>query len=64
MNILYSIELTATITAIANTIAYKLSADETALLASILVQLGDTLATISITKDLCKNENGSGKQNL
>ena len=61
---LYSVNLTSSITAIANTIACKLNADEMAILASILVQLGDTLATISITKDLCKNENGFGKQNL
>ena len=38
-------ELTALITALANTIACKLNDNELALLSSVLVQLGDTLAT-------------------
>ena len=44
-----SFELTASITALANILAGKLTADEAALLASIFVQLGDTLATIIAT---------------
>ena len=41
------LELTATVTALANAIACRLTTDEITLLASILVQLGDTLATIA-----------------
>ena len=48
-----SLELTSAITALANAIACKLSADEIALLASIFVQLGDTLATIAARENLC-----------
>ena len=40
-------ELTASITAAANAIAYKLSDDELTLLSAVFVQLGDTLATIA-----------------
>ena len=50
-----SLELTTAITALANALACKLSVDEIALLASILVQLGDTLATIATRESLCKN---------
>ena len=50
-----SCELTASVTALANTIACSLSNDEMLLLASVLVQLGDTLVTIATHRDLCKN---------
>ena len=53
-------ELTASITAIANTIACKLNSKELFLLASVLVQLGDTLVTIATQKDFCE-ENKSSK---
>ena len=43
---------TSATTAIANAIASKLSLEEITLLASILVQLGDTLATIAAQKAL------------
>ena len=49
-----SLELTGTVTALANAIACVLTAEEMALLAAILVQLGDTLATIAAWSDLCK----------
>ena len=49
-----SIELTSTITALANAIACRLTTDEITLLASILVQLGDTLVTIATRDALCK----------
>ena len=52
-----SLELTSAVTALANAIACKLSIDEIALLASIFVQLGDTLATISARENLCGNTN-------
>ena len=48
-----SFELTASVTALANLLAEKLDDKEAALLAAILVQLGDTLATIAVQKDLC-----------
>ena len=51
-----SLELTGAITALANAIACKLSVDEIALLASIFVQLGDTLATIAARESLCGEE--------
>ena len=50
-----SCELTASITALANALACKLSIDEISLLASFLVQLGDTLATIALQRTLCEN---------
>ena len=49
-------ELTATITALANGIACKLSDDELATLSTVLVQLGDTLATILTHRTLCNNQ--------
>lgn len=56
-------ELTAVITAVANSIASKLSDDEMLLLASVLVQLGDTLVTISSTNALCEKNDTSKKAN-
>ena len=51
-----SIELTGAVTALANAIAYRLTLDEITLLASIFVQLGDTLATIAVRENLCQDE--------
>ena len=51
-----SLELTSAITALANTLACKLTTDEIALLAGILVQLGDTLATIATQRSLCEEK--------
>ncbi len=48
-------KLTASITAIANALSCKLSTDEITLLAVILVQLGDTLATIATQKTICES---------
>lgn len=53
-----SCELTASITAIANAIACNLSNSEITLLAAILVQLGDTLATIAVQKEFCESLSG------
>ena len=47
-------ELTATITAIANGLACRMTDDELELWAVILTQLGDTLATIALQRSLCK----------
>ena len=46
-------QLTASITALANTIACKLSEDEINLLGVILTQLGDTLLTIGTHRSIC-----------
>ncbi len=51
-----SLELTTSITTLANAIACKLTPDEATLLASILVQLGDTLVTIVTRENLCMNK--------
>ena len=53
-------ELTASITALAVTLAQKLDADQLALIAAAAAQLGDTLETILIQREICqrkKNEN-------
>lgn len=52
-----SCELTAAVTAVANTLACKLSNEELTLLASVLVQLGDTLVTIATQRTICENIN-------
>ena len=48
-------ELTASVTALANALACRLNADELGLLSAVLLQLGDTLATIVVQKTLCSN---------
>ena len=53
-----SCELTAAVTAIANSIACKLNNDELTLLAAILVQLGDTLVTIATQRSICEKISG------
>ena len=52
-----SCELTASITAIANSISCNLDNDELALLAAVTVQLGDTLVTIATQRSICKKMN-------
>lgn len=47
-------ELTASITAVANILASKLDNNELNLLATALVQLGDTLVTIAVNRELCE----------
>ena len=51
-----SCELTVYITALANSIACKLNNEELTLLASILVQLGDTLVTIATQRAICEKK--------
>ena len=46
--------LTVTVTALANTIACGLNAEEISLLSSVFMQLGDTLATIAAHRALCE----------
>ena len=50
-------ELTASITAVANTLAYNMNNDELTILASVLVQLGDTLVTIVTQRTICESLN-------
>lgn len=47
-----SLELTVTLTAIANAISVGLSVNELALVAGMFVQIGDTLATIAAQRAL------------
>lgn len=47
-------ELTASITAVANTLSCKLTVDELNLLGAVLSQLGDTLTTIATQKNICE----------
>ncbi len=51
-----SCELTASVTAIANAIAGKLDNESLTLLASVLVQLGDTLVTIATRRAICESK--------
>ena len=55
-----AIELTTAINAIANAISCGLTDGELALVASIFVQIGDTLATIAAKRAIC-NEEAAGK---
>ena len=48
-------ELTASVTAVANALACKFNNDGLTLLASVLVQLGDTLVTIATQRAICEN---------
>ena len=50
-------ELTASATALANALACKLNNEELTLLASVIVQLGDTLITIATQRTICESMN-------
>lgn len=52
-----SCELTASITAVANALACKLTEDELNLLGVTLTQLGDTLLTIATQRSICGRNN-------
>ena len=52
-------ELTALVTAISNALACRMNNDELSLLASMLVQLGDTLVTIVTQRTICENINNN-----
>ena len=51
-----ALELTSAVTALANVIACRLTPDELAILSTVFVQLGDTLATIATIKSLCTDQ--------
>ena len=49
------LELTTSVTAIANALSCKLNNDELSRMASVFVQLGDTLGTIVTQRTICEN---------
>ena len=49
-------ELTASITALANALACRLTEEELNLLGAVLSQLGDTLVTIATHKSICEGK--------
>ena len=51
---MHACELTAAITALANSIACGKTTDETELLGVIFTQLGDTLLTIATQRSICE----------
>ena len=51
-------ELTASITAIANALACRLTEDQLSLLGAALTQLGDTLLTIATQRSICCRKTG------
>lgn len=55
-------ELTTSVTALANALACKLNNEELTLLASVIVQLGDTLVTIATQRTICENMNRSNSE--
>ncbi|MGI5959695.1 MAG: DUF6774 domain-containing protein [Massiliimalia sp.] len=55
-------ELTASITAAANSLACTCTTQELELLAVVFTQLGDTLATIALKNNLCKEACKTRKQ--
>ena len=46
-------EVTASVTALANTLACQMTTDELNLLGVILTQLGDTILTIAAHREIC-----------
>ena len=57
-----SLGLTAAVTDLANSIACNLSTSELTLVASLIVQLGDTPATIAAERVLCEENAEEGKE--
>ena len=55
-----SLELTSAITVLANAITCNLTLEQITLLASLLVQLSDTLNTIVARETLCANNRNEG----
>lgn len=53
-------QLTTSVTALANALACRLPDEEAALLAAVLTQLGDTLATIVTQRELCRSRRENG----
>ena len=57
-------QLTASVTAVANAISSMLSIEETTLVGTIFVQLGDTLATIAAQRAICEANADKYEANL
>ena len=57
-----ALELTTAITALANAVSCSLNAAEIALVASLFVQFGDTLATIAAERALCEEQQTDDKE--
>ena len=55
-------QLTTAVTALANLLASELTTDELSLLASLLVQLSDTLGTIAAQRSLYENKANERRQ--
>jgi len=55
-------ELIASISAFASLLASRLSDSELALTAAVFTQLGDTLATLSVQKELCQSAKQAGQE--
>ena len=49
-------ELTASLTAIANTLACGLTTEEISLLGAVFTQLGDTLTLLALHKEVCEGK--------
>ena len=56
-----SLELTAAITALANALARSLTPTEAALLANLLVELGDTINTVLSNEALLEERESNGE---
>ena len=50
------LEMTSAVTALANALACGRTAEEIALMASLFVQLGDTMATVAAAGGLCDTQ--------
>ena len=56
-----SIELTGAVTTLANAISCNMTVSELNLLAAVLTQLGDTIATIATQRSFCEELNEGSK---
>lgn len=54
------VSLAAAVTALAAALAEGKSDDELSLLAAVFTQLGDTLATIAVQRDICQRSKKDG----
>ncbi len=54
-------ELTAYVTAAANALAANATTEQIELMAVVFTQLGDTLATIAVSRSVCKPVSGCGR---
>lgn len=57
-------ELVSFVTAVACSISNCCDEDEIAVLAAVFTQLGDTLETLSVQKDICQKESQEGSTKL